>query len=364
MSTQKKIKVGILGFGNAGGTMHTEELGFYPEMFELYAMCDFDLNRHAAAEKDFPAMKRYSCVTELLADPEIDLVTVATRNCDHTMHAMQVLEAGKAVVVEKPIAVSVEQSMELAYAAERFPGKVFLRHNRRFEPAFNHVKEIIDSGKLGDVYAVRVHRHPTFGRRFDWQTTSAAFGGLLNNWGPHMIDQALQLLDSPVVDLWSDMQHRVAAGTADDYFKIILRGENRRVVDVEVSGNTTLPDSVYYAEGSRGSLVVPLEETTVQLKYLDPDFKFSPRHANYGNRTSFGSYGVNEDIPWIEETVPIAPANGRTKLHMMWPAIYESMVNNVPYPIKIEEGLDVVRVTEWARQVSGFVPHPIEGYND
>jgi len=364
MSTQKKIKVGILGFGNAGSGMHAIELGFYPELFELYAMCDFDPCRRAAAEKDFPAMKRYETVSELLSDPEIDLVTVATRNCDHTMHAMQVLEAGKSVVVEKPIAVSVEQSLELEYAAQRYPGKIFLRHNRRFEPAFNHVKEIIDSGKLGDVYAVRVHRHPTFGRRFDWQTTSAAFGGLLNNWGPHLIDQGLQLLDSPVVDVWSDMQHRVAAGTADDYFKILLRGENRRVVDVEVSGNTTLPDALYYAEGSRGSLVVSLEETHIKLKYLDPEFKFCPRHANYGNRTAFGSYGANEEVPWIEEEIPINPANGRTQLHQMWKAIYENMVNNVPYPIALEEGMEVVRITEWARQVSGFVPHPIAGYND
>lgn len=364
MSDQRKIKVGILGFGNAGRHMHAEEIGLYPELFELYAMCDFDPARRAVAEKDFPAMKRYETVGDLLKDPEVELVTVATRNCDHTMHAMQVLEAGKMVVVEKPIAVSVDQSMELKYAAERFPGKVFLRHNRRFEPAFNHVKEIIDSGKLGNVYNIRVHRHPTFGRRLDWQTVSAAFGGLLNNWGPHMIDQALQLLDSPVVDLWSDMQHRVSAGTAEDYFKIILRGENRRTVDVEVSGNTTLPDDVYYAEGDRGCLVVPLEETTIRLKYLDPEFKLGPRHANYGNRLVYGSYGAGEELKWIEEELPLAPANGRTKLHMMWKAIYDSVVNNQPYLIAVAEGLEVVRITEWARRASGFVPHPIEGYND
>ena len=364
MSAPRRIKVGILGFGNAGRHMHAEELGAFPELFELYAMCDFDPARRAVAAADFPAMKRYECVTELLADPAVDLVTVATRNCDHTMHAMQALEAGKAVVVEKPIAVGTEQALELQYASERFPGKLFLRHNRRFEAAFNHVKEVIDSGKLGNVYAVRVHRHPTFGRRFDWQTTSAAFGGLLNNWGPHLVDQALQLLESPVADLWSDLQHRVAAGTADDYFKIVLRGENRRVVDVEVSGNTTLPDDLYYAEGDRGSLVVPLAEKTIRLKYLDPAFRFGPRHANYGNRVAFGSYGANEELRWIEEELPLAPANGRNDLKLMWKAVYDAVVNHVPYPITVAEGLEVVRVTEWARRASGFVPHPLAGYND
>ena len=356
---KRKLKVGIIGFGNAGRYMHAEEIGSFPELFELYAMCDHDQSRREVAEKEYPAMKRYDDIVKILADPEIDMVTIATRNCDHTLHAVQALQAGKIVVIEKPIAVSVEQSLELKYAAEKYPGKLFLRHNRRFEAALNHVKEIIDSGKLGNVYAVRVHRHPTFGRRFDWQTTSASFGGLLNNWGPHLVDQGLQLLESPVADLWSDLQHRVSAGIADDYFKIILRGENRRVVDIEVSGNTTLPDDLYYAEGDRGSLVVPLEEKTIKLKYLAPDFRFKPLLPNYGNRLSFGSYGNQEEIPWVEEEIPIAPSNGRNDLKLMWKAIYDNVVNGIPYPIKLEEGLEVVRITEWARRASGFVPHPL-----
>ncbi len=361
MSTQKqrRVKVGILGFGNAGRYMHAVEMGSFPECFELHAMCDHEPSRREAAAQDFPSMKRYEDIGQLLSDPEVELVTVATRNCDHTLHAIQSLEAGKAVVIEKPIAVSAGQALELKYAAERHPGRLFLRHNRRFEAAFNVVKEWIDSGKLGNVYAVRVHRHPTFSRRFDWQTTAAAFGGLLNNWGPHLIDQGLQLLEAPVADLWSDLQHRVSAGPAEDYFKVILRGENRRVVDVEVSGNTMLPDDLYYAEGDRGTLVVPLAEKSVHVKYLDPGFQFGPLAANYGNRALFGSYRSQESPPVIEEELPLAPANGRTELRLMWRAVYDALVNQAPYPISLEEGLEVVRVTEWARRASGFAPRPL-----
>ena len=58
-------------------------------------------------------------------------------------------------------------------------------------------------------------------------------------------------------------------------------------------------------------------------------------------------------------SIPIAPSNGRNELKLMWKAIYDDVVNGVPYPVKLEEGLEVVRITEWARRASGFVPHPL-----
>jgi len=358
-----KLKVGILGIGSAGRNMHVVEIGEYPELFEIVAGCDHDPSRRINLPDTLAGARMYDTIEAFLADPEIELVTVATRNCDHTPHAVQALEAGKYVVIEKPIAVNFQQALELRYAAERHPGKLFLRHNRRFEPAFNHVREIVDSGLLGEVYAVKVHRHPTFARRFDWQTTAGCFGGLLNNWGPHIIDQALQLLDAPVADLWSDLQHRVAVGTAEDYFKIMLRGENGRVVDVEVSGNTTLPGDLYYAEGSRGSLRVDLAEKTVKLKYLDPEFHFGKLSPDWGNRRTFDYYGNKEVLPMIEQEIPIAPANGCRTLSAMWPAIHDAIRHGKPYRVKLEEGLEVVRITEWARNTAKFAPHPIREYN-
>ena len=271
----EKIKVGILGLGRIGRSGHGDEISSYPENFEIIAGCDYDYTRRQNLPACFANAKIHERYEDLLADPEVELITVATRNCDHTPHGIAAMQAGKYVVIEKPIAVSYDQALELKLADERYPGKLFLRHNRRFEPAFNEVKKTIDSGILGNVYAVKVYRHPCMNRRFDWQTTGACFGGLLNNWGPHLIDQALQFLASPVADLWADLQHAVAAGTADDYFKLLLRGENGRVVDVEVSGNTTLPGDLYYAEGNRGSLSVSLQEKNIKLKYLKPDYKFT-----------------------------------------------------------------------------------------
>ncbi len=357
MSTQK-IKVGILGLGRIGLGGHAGEMSKFPEMFEIVAGCDYDYTRRQNLPEYFKNARIYERLDDMLADPEIDMITVATRNTDHVPHGIAIIQAGKYAVVEKPIAVSYAQALELKIAAERYPGKLFLRHNRRFEPAFNEVKKIVESGILGRVYAVKVHRHPGMARRFDWQTTGACFGGLLNNWGPHLVDQALQLLGAPVKDLWADLQHALAAGTADDYFKIMFRGENGRVADVEVSGNTTLPGLLYYAEGNRGCLEVTREEKTVKLRYIDPAFKFTPVDSEIGNLKEL-VYGGYEKLSMIEEEIPIPPGS----LADLWKAIYETIREGKPFSgATLEQGIEVVRVTELARQASGFVPTPLKEY--
>ncbi len=376
--SERKIKVGIVGLGRAGRHMHAPELALYPGMFEIVAGCDWDPERRVNLPEEFSRARIYASFDELLADPEVEMVTVATRNADHTPQAIAALEAGKYAVVDKPIAVSYPQVLELKEAALRHPGKLFLRFNRRFEPLFNHVREIMKSGILGNVGMVKVYRHPGFVRRLDWQTLSKFKGGMLSNWGPHFIDQALQFLEAPVADLWSDLQHRVTAGDADDQVKILLRGANGRVVDLEVSTTATLPVSLYEVWGDRGSLVALPDEKTIRLRYLDPAQKLGPLQAVEGN---FGlAYGnPNETLQFIEEEIPVKgseghilqrgrtldpgeapdPSQGYTSPDAMWIHIYHNITKGTPYPVTIDEGVEVVRISELARERSNYHPHPL-----
>jgi predicted dehydrogenase len=135
----------------------------------------------------------------------VELISIATRSPDHTAQALKALATGKYVFLEKPIALTYADARKLKKASEKYPGKLFLRHNRRYEAPFNHIREIIASGVLGDIYEVKLHRHG-YQRRNDWQTIMACGGGQLNNWGPHIIDHALRFLDSPVANIWSDLK--------------------------------------------------------------------------------------------------------------------------------------------------------------
>jgi len=373
----KKIKVGIAGMGRAGRFMHVPELSQFPEWFELVACADFVPSRLTGLPEQLKDAATYATVDELIADPEVEMVSIATRSEYHVSQAIAALEAGKYAVVDKPVAVSYEEALKLKAAGEKHPGRLFLRFNRRFEPLFNQIREIIAEGILGDIRMIKLYRHTGFVRRYDWQTLREFHGGLLNNWGPHLIDQALCFLESPVRDLWCDMQHNVAAGDAEDQIKLLLRSESGRVADIEISGATTLSGNWYELWGTRGTLSAPDNNSPIKLRYLDPEQQLPPLQAirgefplTYGNR--------NDDLRFIDEerelklsTDPtfqrgrmVNPASakessGYTYQATMWRHIYAAITENKPYPVTLDDGVEVSRIISEARKASGFQPHTI-----
>jgi predicted dehydrogenase len=373
---KRKIKVGILGLGRAGRNMHAAELALYPECFEIVAGYDNAPDRRENLPAQLKNATIHTSFEEMLSDSRIEMVTIATRNLDHTPHAIACIKSGKYAVVDKPVAVTQEQVKALEAVDKKYPGKLFFRYNRRFEPAFCEVRKIMNSGIIGQINMIKIYRHPGFVRRLDWQTLCSCKGGMFNNWGPHIIDQALQLLDSPVDDLWCDLQHNVTAGDADDQVKLLLRGTNGRVADVEVSTTATLPGRLYEVWGDRGSLVVSLEEKCVQLRYLDPKQKLKPLTAVSGN-FPFAYGNPYENLNFIEEERPISnssghilqrgkildpdelvdPTKGYTYPDNMWGHIYADIVNGIPYPVTVSQGLEVVKIIDKALQISKYKPH-------
>lgn len=347
---KKILKVGVWGLGRAGQTMHLVELAQFPKQFLAVAGCDKDPERRKAARKDFPSLRIYARAAELLADPDVDMIAVATRSPDHVRHAIRALEAGKYVVCEKPVAASVREIEKLKAAGERFPGKLFIRHNRRFEAAFAHIREIIAGGKLGFVYEIKLRRH-NYQWRTDWQTIRKGMGGQLLNWGPHLIDHALQFLESPVESIWSDLKLIAAYGDAEDHFKLLLRGTNGRIVDVEVSGGVPLAENVYCVHGTRGTLI-SADEKTIKMRYLRTDKKIPEYVASTANPPLRGGFGqpVPEDW-WVNEEIPVAPASGDT-LRKCYLRIWEGIMGIRPYAVTMDQAVEVVRVTERARRTA------------
>lgn len=339
------IKIGIVGLGRAGWGMHCKELLGREDKFQIVAACDL------IAERRERMVERYGCrvyerIEDLIADPDVELVDIATRSCDHLRHASLALGAGKDVFLEKPITVSYAEAEKLRDAAEASPGgTLYIRHNRRFDPDFLHVREIIASGILGDVYEIRLARHG-YQRRDDWQTIKQFGGGQLLNWGPHIIDHALRFLESPVVGQYSDLKLVAAAGDAEDHLKIVLKGANGRIVDLEISGGVALGAPKYRVFGSRGSLIQTGKE--IALKYLDPNVELAAREANPG--TPGETFGNREALSWVEETLPVKSGSN----HVIWDHLYAAIREGVAFPIDLEEAIDVMRVVSAAKEGTGF----------
>lgn len=342
------IKVGIVGLGRAGIGMHSSEVAEYPDRFAIAAACDHAKERLENLPDRFKGAKLYTDYGEMLKDDNVELISIATRHPEHVPMALQALEAGKYVNIDKPYALNNREMAMLAEADKKYPGKLFLRHNRRFEAPFQKAMKLIATGVLGEINTVKLYRSVGYCRRNDWMTMTEFGGGLFTNWGPHIIDQALQYLDSPVVDLWANIRSVISIGDGDDHIKLLLKAANGRVADIEISGAHTLPGRELEVQGSRGTLIYPVDGR-IKMRYVDPEIEFKPLKPHPENPPmKYGNF--DETLTFIEQFVEIPPV----PMSEIWKHIYDAIVNNVPYPITIENGIAVTDIMEKAFRRSNF----------
>jgi predicted dehydrogenase len=159
-----------------------------------------------------------------------------------------------------------------------------------------------------------------------------------------MLDWALQLLGSEVVDVWADMRRIVAGGDAEDHVKIILRGASGVVGDVEVSSGAALGAPPWHLLGTRGSLII--EGNHAKLKYLAG--KGVPKVKASSATPAVGPADINAaSLKWLEESPPLRPMPGQ-----FWKSLYRSIRKGAVFPIKLQEVRELMRVIELARKAA------------
>ena len=341
------IKIGVVGLGRIGMSVHRECLKARPDKYSVVAACDLIADRTARYAEEF-GCRTYDKIEDLIADPEVEVVDIATRSCDHYAHAKMALLAGKSVLVEKPFCETYEQAKELVALGSQPAGpKIFVRHNRRLEEGFLKVNEIIDSGILGDVYEIRLARN-SYQRRNDWQTIKEFGGGQLLNWGPHIVDHAIQFCGGAYQQMFSDIKRVTAVGDAEDHIKLVFKGINGRIVDMEISGGVALKIPEYIVYGTKGTLIV--EGKTLKMKYLDPTVPLKDIKADPATPGSGSAFGNSEVLVWKEEELPTS--DGKTEV--IWDYFYDAYRNHKPYPITSAQAIEVVRTLELAKVGTEF----------
>lgn len=335
------IKLGLVGIGRAGYGMQCIEIKNKGDMFKIVAACDIIKERTDKMKQEYDCAT-YDNIDDLIADENVELVSVATRSRDHFAHAVKVLKAGKNVLLEKPMCETYEQALQLKELATKENGpRIYARHNRRFEYNFEKIKELIHSGILGDVYEIHITRNG-YSRRDDWQTLSQFGGGQLLNWGPHIIDQSLRLMDSPIKDMTSNLKHTVAGGDCEDHLTITFLGENDRTITMQISGGMALPTPEYRVYGTKGALEII--DNKIHLKYIDPSQKLDPPVSNPGTPEqifgSTGTFAVATPIEWVEETID----DWHEDLSIIWDYMYHAIRDGEEYPITLEQAMQVIEV--------------------
>lgn len=344
----KPIKVGVVGLGRIGMSVHRECLKARPDKFTVVAACDLIPERCERYKEEF-GCRTYTDIEEMINDPEVEVVDIATRSCDHYKHSKMALLAGKSVLVEKPFCETFEQAEELVKLGSQPAGpRIFVRHNRRFETGFIKVNEIIDSGILGQVYEIKLTRNE-YQRRNDWQTIKEFGGGQLLNWGPHIVDHSIYFCGGAYTEMFSDIKRIAAVGDAEDHIKLVFKGVNGRIVDMEISGGVAVNTPEYVIYGSKGSLIS--EGNNLKLKYLDPSVELEEIKPDPNTPGSGAAFGNGEVLLWKEETVFIDPND---KTDVVWDYFFDAFRNNKPYPITSAQALETVRTIQNAKRGTVF----------
>lgn len=345
MSSKKPIGVGIAGLGRSGWNIHARLLAPLTEQYQIVAVLDGDAGRREEAVEKFDCMA-YTEYSDLVADPAVELVVMALPSHLHADLSIAALQAGKHVVCEKPMATSLADADRMVAAAETYAPILTVFQNRRYDPHFNKVREIIDSGILGRIVQIRITAS-NFGRRWDWQTLKKYGGGTLNNTGPHFIDQAMQLFGDVEPDqIFCHLDRTLTLGDADDHVKLVFKGENRPTIDMEMSACCAYPSEFWNIMGTEGGLAGSLQE----LRWRTIDHSTLPPRELDTAPTPNRSYNRDE-INWIEGSWNAADYQG-PGYEAFYLDLYQTIRQGAPLVVSAQSVRKTIWLLEQCRQLS------------
>ena len=337
------VRVAVIGLG----TIADEHLKAYrdsPEA-ELVAVCDIFAERAAQRAEQYGA-RAVTDPAEVFADPEIDAVSICTRNDTHAELVLEALRAGKHVLIEQPMTATLAQAEEVAEAAAASAGKLQVAYVRRFSPNATVLKQFIDAGELGPIYYAKASCLRRAGNPGGWFADKAkSGGGPLIDLGVHFLDICWYLMGCPKASRVSGaVFHKLgnraniknlsrylsadydpAQNSVEDLASALVTFENGAVMHFDTSYSLHGPDEVkvqVFGENGGASLEPALKIFTEKHDTL---LDITPVIDSLG----FDPVGYRNEIDYFlatarGEVAEAAPAEHGLELMKIIAAIYES----------------------------------------
>jgi len=337
------IRVGLVGFGMAGRVFHAPLLSSV-EGLELAAVLERRSNK--AAER-YPGITVYRSLDEMLTDASLQLLVVATPNGTHYEVAKQILNAGKNVVVDKPMTLSADEAADLIALAGKQNVLLIPFHNRRWDSDFLTIHKLLDEGSLG--------RLVYFESRFDrwrpaplterlWKENAGAGGGTLLDLGPHLVDQALVLFGKPEAVSADVLREKDGPGV-NDAITIRLRYPGL-MVTLGANGLSLPAGPRFHLRGTGGGYlkygVDPQEAALNKITRIeDPAWGQEPT-ASWGT--------LHSSIDGVTVSRPVAALAGDYRGY--YAAVRDAVQGKVPAPVAAIDAWRTAQVLDWAAESS------------
>lgn len=249
-----KYGFAVIGYGGMGHYHVDKVMNAHGESAEVIGVYDIKPELREDAEKR--GLIFYNSREELLADERIDLVTIATPNDVHKEIAIAALNAGKNVISEKPVTLSIPDLEEMIAAAKQNNRLFTVHQNRRWDEDYLVVKRLLDENTMGKIFRIEHRVQGSRGIPGDWRNQKEHGGGMVLDWGIHLLDQALQVTrPRKLVSVYNELTF-VTNENCDDGFRATLIFDDGLSYYVEVATSNFIELPLWYVLGENGSAVI------------------------------------------------------------------------------------------------------------
>lgn len=342
VENNKIYQVGIIGFGGMASNhlKQSKEL----DRIHIKGVYDIDPARMGLAREN--GMVAYESRQALLADPEIDIVLVAVPNDLHREYSIEALRAGKHVLCEKPVTIESWELEEIIRVSKE-TGKVFtVDQNRRVNKDYVAMRRAVQQGLLGDVYVIESRVEGSRGIPAGWRLDKKQGGGMMLDWGVHLIDQILYMYDAKVTHVFCKM-YSIHYPNVDDNFRLTMTLDNGITAHIEVSTNNFIKHPRWYVLGTEGTLQIDdwnCRGKVVQCKEREDSWNAEIPRSKAGPTKTMAPR--SEDSV---EVIPIsAPEDVVDNLNPTYWQLIDKLDGKSELTITPEQTLRVVKVMEAA----------------
>jgi predicted dehydrogenase len=340
------IDVGLIGFGLAGRSFHAPVIHAVPGL-RLAGIVQRSGNEAAQL---YPDARIVRSVEELLTISDIRLIVVATPNDTHCRIARQCLEAGRDVVVDKPLAPTLDEALELVRFAQERGRLLTVYQNRRFDGDFQAVRQLVATGRLG-----RIVRFESNYDRFRpnlkpnaWRERTGPGTGVFMDLAPHLIDHALLLFGLPEA-VSADIRIEREQATVDDSFDLTLHyaGGLRALLRATMLAPVTRPRFILH--GTQGAYVKhAFDVLEPKLRAGQIPWNEAPSDAEQETNSGILTLVNAEGATTLQERVPSAASDYRT----YYANIRDVLLGTATPAVTAEHALNVIRILELASNSS------------
>ena len=345
----KKLNIAIIGQGRSGKKIHGKYyLSPDNEYYNVKYVVDADEFRREVSKARYEGCETFADYRELFDLKDVDLVVNASYSEMHYPITKDLLSHGFNVLVEKPFGRSRYECNDLMKTAKDNNVLLAVFQQSFLAPYYLFAKELIDSGKLGEIHQINL-RYNGFSRRWDWQTLQYKLAGSIYNTAPHPIGLALGFLDfdENVYLAYSRLAVTHTEGDAEDYSKMIITAPGKATVDIETNCLDAYPEPLLKICGTKGTF--KSNTSTYDLKYIvDGENPERPViHESLKDENGLPIY-CSEKLEIHEESGSFAGTAFDSAVQSFYDMLYNTLTTGAPLTITPETAARVIGIIEKA----------------